>query len=282
MLKIKHSGLMGDIVYSIPSMLKLLKKFKETGVCLFIPSDKKATSHPGVKHIGEGLMFSQGMFNYIKPLLDGQDYMQDVIYCPESEIPADAIDFDIIRFGAVNTAACNIIDYYFKAFALIKEQPQAWVKLPSMPSVDHFDVLVGRSSRYVNKELDYRVLADYEIKCGFVGTQQEFELFSHDFPELAISYLPTVSALETAHYIANSTVYLGNQSFFFSLAESLQHPRVLEVFEPVPNVIPSGGLCAQALSTKGLVLILNELLSRTVSFDAYVNRPTAFVLTNEI
>ena len=273
---------MGDIVYSIPSILKLLKKFKETEACLFIPSDKKANSHPGVKHIGEGLMFSQGMFDYIQPLLGCQGFIQDVVYGPESDIPADAIDFDIIRSGAVNISACNIIDYYFKAFALVKDQPKAWIQLPLMPSVEHFDVLVGRSSRYVNKELDYQVLADYEIKCGFVGTRQEHELFCHDFPELAISYVPTVNALETAHYIANSTVYLGNQSFFFSLAESLQHPRVLEVFEPVPNVIPSGGICAQALSTKGLILILNELLSQAVSFNAYVNRPTAFVLTNEI
>ena len=46
--------------------------------------------------------------------------------------------------------------------------------------------------------------------------------------------------LELAGIIAGCKLFIGNQSFPFSIAEGLKVPRILEVYYKAANVIPEG------------------------------------------
>lgn len=258
-IDVKHSGLLGDIVYAMPAMLALARRAGAHKIRLFIPNDKAARNAPGVEHIGGGLMCSQAMFDYVRPLLEHQPCFDEIVYVEEARIPASAIDFDVIRSGAINTGAGNIKDYYFKAFGLLARAPAPWIESGfAGRGRGQFDVLIGRSSRYLNLGISYGILQEIPVRVGFIGTEREFELFRAHHPQMEISYVPTDTALDACNLIASAALYIGNQSFFFALAEALQANRLLEVFELVPNVVPSGGKCGQFLTTQGMALLLSD------------------------
>lgn len=260
MLEIKHSGQLGDIIYSLPAMLGLAKKLGRIRLRLFIPNDKIAHHAPGLNHIGGSLMVSPPMFDFIAPLLLSQPYIESINYVQEEQIPTSAVDFDIIRGGLLNLSAGNIKDYYLKAFGLMAPPIQPWISVPDAPHTQQFDIVVGRSTRYLNVSIDYRLLNQTQLSVGFIGTQGEFDAFRSFYPELTVTHAKTEDARDVCRLIASAQVYIGNQSLFFAIAEALQAPRLLEVFEPVPNVVPSGGCCGQFLTNQGLAFLLQNVL----------------------
>jgi hypothetical protein len=260
-LEFKHSGQLGDIIYSLPAMRSLAAKLGRARLRLFIPNDKIAHHAPGLNHVGGNLMVSQPMFDFIAPLLQSQPYIESVNYVQEARIPASAIDFDIIRGGLLNLSAGNIKDYYLKAFGLMAPPIQPWIVPPPTSPLQQFDIVVGRSTRYLNISIDYRLLNQTQLSVGFMGTQGEFDAFRKFYPEAAVLHAKTNDARDVCHLISSARVYIGNQSLFFAIAEALQATRLLEVFEPAPNVVPSGGRCGQFLTNQGLAFLLQEALN---------------------
>lgn len=260
-LEIKHSGQLGDIIYSLPAMRSLAARLGCTQLRLFIPNDKVAHHAPGLNHVGGNLMVSQAMFDFIAPLLRSQPYIESTNYVPEIQIPASAVDFDIIRGGLLNLSAGNIKDYYLKAFGLMTPMIQPWIYVPDASLNQQFDIVVGRSTRYLNVAIDYRLLNQTQLSVGFIGTQGEFDAFRNFYPELTITHAQTSDALNICHLISSARVYIGNQSLFFAIAEALQATRLLEVFEPAPNVVPSGGRCGQFITNQGLAFLLQDALN---------------------
>lgn len=279
MLAFKHSGQLGDIIYSLPAMIALSETKGVGNFVLYIPSDKRANHAPGINHVGGNLMVSESMYEFIEPLLTWQPYVSSVFYVPEKCIPSSAIDFDAIRSGQINLSAGNIKDYYFKAFGLVSRSAHQWLRRSFSATNGCFDVIIGRSTRYINDSVDYGVLADCDLNIGFVGIDSEFLNFSKRYPNLTIEHARASNALEVCDLISSSRLYIGNQSFFFSIAEALQADRVLEVFEPVPNVVPSGGRYAGFVSTQGLVSILVSFLGERSGFRHAVNEDPRYILS---
>lgn len=259
-LQIKHSGLMGDLIYSIPSILELMKKFKLEGVNIYIPNNKPSSENSSIKHIGGSLMFNHAMFDFIEPLLKEQEFIKEVFFVKEEEIPNNCVDFDIIRYGLINTGAGSIPSYYSKAFGLVIDHSKPWLHLNSKMKESPYKIIIGRSTRYINKSINYSLLSKLEYDLGFIGTEQEYKIFTKEFDCLRIKYLELQDARTAAHYISQSDLYIGNQSFLFSIAESMKVNRLIESFEPVPNVIPTGGKCGQFITTKGLYMQINQIL----------------------
>jgi hypothetical protein len=99
-------------------------------------------------------------------------------------------------------------------------------------------ILCNRTSRYRNEAIHYGFLQHQPLKVYFAGTMEEYAEFQSHVPKAV--YLPIKNFLELAIYISSAKVFIGNQSFCFSLAEAMKTPRVLEVCSFAPNVIPSG------------------------------------------
>lgn len=265
---VKHSGQLGDIIYAIPAMTILARKFGSDKIRLFVPRNKHAHRPPALKHVGGDFMISDEMFAFVKPLLIYQSCFSDVVSIDEHEIPKTAKDFDVIRSGCINTSAGNIKDYYFKVFGLLSRGVSPWVA----PSFDgrragQFDILIGRSTRYLNQSIDYGILAALGLRIGFIGTGAEYLTFSTRFPNVAAEYVPVTSAMEACDLIASSSLFIGNQSFFFAIAEALQTSRILEVFEPVPNVVPTGGICGKFITTHGLATLLSDFFAYPINIS---------------
>jgi hypothetical protein len=267
-LNFRHSGQLGDIVYAIPAMRAIARRHGASRFALYVPSDNAAHHADGLNHIGGTQMVSQPMFDFIVPLLRRQPFIEAVHFVPSHEIPADPFDCDRVRDSGINMCAGNIKDYYYKLFAVLAESPEQWVapsETVSEKGARH-DILIGRSTRYLNQAIDYGVLTQLGLRIGFVGLAREFDEFHARFPDLPIEYVRTRDALEVCDRIAEASLYIGNQSFFFAIAEALQTNRLLEAFEPVPNVVPSGGRCGQFVSTFGMGALVGTFFSRDVEF----------------
>jgi hypothetical protein len=259
-IEIRHSGQLGDIIYAIPAMKGLAKKVGAEKIHLYITKNKTANHHPDLKHMSGDVMISPGMFQFISPLLERQSCISEVSFVEESSIPATAIDFDVIRSGLLNLSAGNIKDYYFKAFGLLAEGQSSWIE-PGFAGRRNgkFDVVIGRSTRYLNQGINYAILNQLGLRVGFIGLEREFNELMARNKGLAIEYVPVSDAAAAADLIASAALFIGNQSLFFALAEALQANRLLEVFEPVPNVIPAGGKCGQFVTTSGLAALLGSV-----------------------
>ncbi|MCC8393251.1 hypothetical protein LJ656_11670 [Paraburkholderia sp. MMS20-SJTR3] len=265
---VKHSGQLGDIVYAMPAMKALARLSGSDKVRLSIPRNKQAHRPAALKHVGGDFMISDEMFAYLKPLLTYQECFSEVVSVDEREIPSGAADFDVIRSGCINVSAGNIKDYYFKVFGLVSRGTSPWIT----PSFDgrrsgQFDIVIGRSTRYLNQGIDYGILAALGLRIGFIGTANEYLAFANRFPSVAAEYVPTSSAMEACDLIASSSLFIGNQSFFFAVAEALQANRLLEVFEPVPNVLPTGGMCGQFIATRGFATLLRDFFDHPLAIS---------------
>ncbi len=73
---------------------------------------------------------------------------------------------------------------------------------------------------------------------------------------------PVVNFLELAAVIAGSKLFIGNQSFPFSIAEGLKATRLLEVYHRIPNVIPEGKNGYDFYFQKHFEYLVENLVSR--------------------
>lgn len=260
--KIKHSGHLGDIVYALPAIIGLINRFGYRTCEIFIPNDKPSGLQPAMNHPGGNIMINESMFNFIAPLLNNQPYISNAHFVSESVTPNECINFDTFRHCGLNLAAGNLANHYLKAFALFSDISQSWIHTNMHQIETEYSIIIGRSLRYLNDRINYEVLQEIDGSKGFIGTESEYKNFAKKFPKLNIKYIPLIDALDAANIMKSSKLYIGNQSFFFAIAEALKIPRILESFEPVPNVVPTGGICGQFLSTQGLQLLLKDIFKK--------------------
>lgn len=264
-LGVKHSGQLGDIVYSISFIKKYIQKYKFDYAIIFIPSDKKANHAKGLNHISNDVMITQSMYEFIKPLLVNEFLIRDVLFMPEKSIPENILDLDAIRNGNINLSAGNIKSYYYKYFGLIDSHSKNWLTQPISDKAHQYRIVIGRSTRYLNLAIDYTLLNDFELRIGYIGTDYEYAKTIENFPLLKIEKISIENALDVSAAISQSSLYIGNQSLFFAISEGLHHPRLLESFEPVPNVVPCPGNSGAFISTEGMMKLASDALSLNVS-----------------
>lgn len=254
MITFKHSGHLGDIVYAIPAMRQLAQQRGDAKFAVYVPNDSTGDQFKDLRQFGGDRMMTRAMFDFVRPLLLQQAGVSAVHFGDTASVPRDAIDLDVIREGRLNLSAGNIRDYYFKVFGLVSDEAAAapWLERSTQPAAAVYDVVLARSTRYLNESIDYSVLQAYTRSIGFLGTAQEFAQLRDRHPGLDIEHVRVADASQACDVIAASSLYVGNQSFFFAVAEGLRADRALEVFEPVPNVVPFGGRWAQFIDTAGL------------------------------
>ena len=100
---------------------------------------------------------------------------------------------------------------------------------------DH--IVIARSQRYNAPAISYSFLEKYKKKI-FVGVEQEWKEMKKMLPD--IEFFTVNDFLQLASIIAGSKLFIGNQSFPFSLAEGLKVNRLLEVYHQCPNVNVEG------------------------------------------
>jgi len=258
----RHSGRLGDILYSLP----LVKKMAETAgepADYFIPSDMPSRLGGDVYHPGGELMVGPKLFEFIRPLLEIQPYLRKLCFVKSSELPLEYIDLDGFKHCGLNLKAGLIQGWYRKAFGVAFPIEAPWLSLPAFEAsagrIPAFDVLLGRTTRFCNTSINYGFLDQIE-KAGFIGLRYEYEYFVERHQLNSLRHVPVESALELARAMLDCRVYVGNQSVNFAIADGMKIPRALEAFEPVPVASPVGGICFEYTQTRMLGHFLSEQL----------------------
>lgn len=207
-----HKGSLGDIIYSLPSII-----FMNGGIlCL------RKKPH----------------YNFLYSLLKKQDYLNDIFY-EKDVLDADLnkiINLDEFRNIHKNDLNKHLIKCHLEVVKGKVDLSTSW--LSNIDPIFKSKIIINRTPRYHNKkEIKWEVLEKYKKYCLFLGTEKEYKLFLKKY-KFDINYYKCKDALEIARIIKGSKIFIGNQSLCFSLAEAIKCPRILEVYYGKNNCQP--------------------------------------------
>lgn len=249
----KHTGHAGDVIYSIPAM-KALAKGKKIRLYFELNQPNRDFTKQ-MRHPNGNVMLTDRSVELFKPLMQQQ---------PEIEYfgawNGEPIHYDLTAFRSFpfDYRMYSITRWYFLTFAVTADLGKPWLQI--VPDNRFSDkIVLARSSRYHALDISYSFLSKYN-NLYFVGVQEEYESMKSEIPNL--QYQAVSNFAELAAIIAGCKLFIGNQSFPFSLAEALKVPRILEVYYQCPNVVPEGpnayDFCYQPQFEK----IVSDLLNR--------------------
>lgn len=257
----KHSGRLGDIIYSLPLVKKMAEDAGEA-VNFYIPCDVPSHLGGDVFHPGGDLMISPGLYSFIAPLLEVQPYLKKVHFVKSTELPTNYLNLDTFKSSGLNLKGGLIQGWYRKTFGVAFPLEAPWLLLPNFRTQVYepsFNVLIGRTTRFCNTSINYIFLNSIE-KVGFIGLKYEYEDFIERHGLHSVQHVPVADALEMARRMQDCRVYVGNQSVNFAIADGMKIPRALEAFEPAPVASPVGGVCYEYTHTGTLTKALSGLL----------------------
>lgn len=227
--RFKHSGNAGDVIYAWPAMRALADGHPlALRLALDVP-------HPHVHgvHPSGGVRLNRRMFEMLRPLLLAQP---QVASCDPYEGQTIDYDLDLVREYPFPLHCGHIARWYFLTFGVSADLGRPWLQAePDRAFADY--LLIARSARYHAPLIDYSFLRRH-ARIAFLGVESEFNAMRCMLPQLEWHRVPDF--LQMAKAIAGAQLFIGNQSFPFSLAEALKTRRILEVSPLWPNVIVEG------------------------------------------
>jgi hypothetical protein len=198
--------------------------------------------YPGAVHPYGMKMMNEYAFNMLKPLLEAQPYVQEF---KQWQGEKAHVDLDMHRQVKNHMPYGNIVTWQAMVYA--EMTPRFWepwleitldLDLPvPMPTIGK--IVINRTQRYHNQWIDYFFLKEYRDQLYFVGTKEEHEIFQTDWG-IELPYEPVLNFRHLAMILKTCKLFIGNQSMCFAIAEGLKVPRILEVCDQAPNVIPAG------------------------------------------
>lgn len=230
-ISFSHIGGAGDIIYAIPAMYELAQGRKiNLYLSLYHPLKHftKKMQHPNGK-----VILADKSVELFKPLILDQ---KDFIRC--EALSGQTVHYHLDAFWKFpfDYRMGTITRYYFLTYGISRDLGKPWLQVTPDHSFNDA-IVVARSSRYRSPGISYRFLQKYP-RIVFVGMPDEFDDMKKHISNL--EYNPVKDFRELASVIAGARFFIGNQSFPFSLAESMKVKRVLEVYPLCPNVLVEG------------------------------------------
>jgi hypothetical protein len=224
MKRFKHSGALGDLIYSLP----IVKQMGGGEFYLHLNQMDWIGQH----YYGSApAPFHQGRMNlkdhaYMKTFMEAQEYITkfDVMY-PTTEI---TVNLDRFRPAFVGHPT-NYIELYGQTHGLSTEErgivnTSTWLTVPNPRSIAGRPVVINRTERWIppipGPQWMMLKQQGMEAEAVFVGLEQEYQKFKED-TGWDIPWEPTETMLDLAEVIAGAEVFVGNQSQCFALAVGL-------------------------------------------------------------
>lgn len=264
-----HTGNIGDVWSAIPAMRQHnIKSGKK--IDLYLIKNVPAFYYEGAVHptksdaTGENVMLNQKMIDMMIPLLKAQPFINEVISVDYSEYEnyKDKIQVHLewFRETHVGMPHLSINRWYFYVYPdLTCDLSGVWLQVPeSYRDLAVGKIIITRSERYTNPDIDYSFLKPYEDDCLFCGTMREYNNFCMSYG-LNIRKLNINNFLELAQAIKQCKFHITNQTQAFQLSESQKIPRILEVCSFAANCIPIGEKAYDFQKQLGLEYAFHEL-----------------------
>jgi len=224
MKRFKHSGALGDLIYSLP----IVKQLGGGEFYLHLNQMDWIGQHyygalPTPFHQGR---MTQADFAYMKDFMEAQDYITkfNILDPATHEITHNLDRFRPLFVGHPT----NYIDIYANVFNLTPDEQglinsNPWLTVPNPKVIEGKPVVINRTQRWIPPQLgpawaEFR--EGVEPNAVFVGLPQEYEAFKQD-TGWNIPYHPTQTMLELASVIAGAEAFIGNQSQAYALAVGL-------------------------------------------------------------
>jgi hypothetical protein len=231
-INVLHNGNAGDIIYCLPIIKKLYEVCGKP-VNLVLKLNDPLKIGDGYEHPLGAVMLNEKMVEGLSPLLLAQHYINEVSIFNDHSIH---LDLTLFRSAGFALDKGDIARWSFFTTGINTNLAAAWLTVePDKKYADH--IVLARSSRYNNTLIDYSFLSKYP-KLVFIGVKTEYDEMKKVLPNLA--WQQVTDFLELAQIIAGCRLFIGNQSFPYSVAEGLKAVRLLEVFYQIPNVMPEG------------------------------------------
>lgn len=245
MKKIKnfsHTGNIGDVWASIPSLREF---YRQTGrkANLYLEKDTPATYYEGAVHPtkseeGHNVALNQKMIDMMIPLLQAQECIEEVKVWEEEHIDVYLAAFRDTYVGLPNFSINRWYFYIYPDFSC--DLSDIWLNVPDADKdCAKGKIMITRSERYTNPNIDYSFLRPYEDDLVFCGTMREYNVFCMNY-DLNIRKLTITNFLELAQAIKQCRFHITNQTQAFQLSEGQKIPRILELCGFAANCIPIG------------------------------------------
>jgi hypothetical protein len=231
-LNFTHGGNAGDIIYALPT-LKKIQELTGVPINLYLRLGKPMALRLYNAHPLGNVMLNQKMADLLFPLLRAQSYISK---CEVYTNEVIDIDLDNFRAGLIPQDKGNIAHWCGYITGVSPDLYTNWLTVK--PDTTYAEsIVIARSGRYQNRSIDYAFLNKYS-NLQFIGIESEYLEMKKMVPGLL--WLQVADFLQLAQIVAGAKLFMGNQSFPFSIAEGLKATRILEVSFEVINVIPEG------------------------------------------
>ena len=236
----KHSGTLGDLIYSLSIVKKLAQNDVEYKVALH--NIENCVAKYGYRpedidpqHKGR---FTLKDFEMLLPLLRRQPYIETVGKWYQGDVEPD-VDLDSFRGVLFRGFEGNYVEAYHRTFNIpftVQDYDTPWLEADPKTVKP---VVITRSKRYrpPNGDEGWRTIIDTGMlsdNAMFVGTPAEYADFIQTF-NIVVDYYPAKDFLDLANVIAGADLVVCNQGFTYSLAIGLGKETVLEINKLVPQ-----------------------------------------------
>jgi hypothetical protein len=245
LISFRHSGKLGDIVYSLPAVRAL------GGGIFYVDAATTYFEKPAL-----GREKAQMMAD----LLETQNYIHRAAIFDGEPITCD---LDRFRVKAVPVHAFNIFNsetdklagfFFGNGVKELRQKlipgmevnlPQChWevaglsgradVNTPWLQGIEPkplAEIVISKTSRHQGT-LDWLGLKEYASRSVFVGLAEEWRAFRNAY--FHVDFYQVSGLLEFAQVVAGAKLYVGNQSFGLALADAMLIPRIAELWESNP------------------------------------------------
>lgn len=200
-----HSGDLGDIIYSLPTI-------RAAGGGKLILFD-----YPGRTAHG----MTEEKVRRIRPLLEYQSYIHSVEWSSTKQ------DSSLNGFRDHVRNQRNLIDSHLATHGFSWEHRSSkWLEVPTHKY--GLPVIFARSSRYNNPRFPWKRIVDkYKKLAGFIGTKEEHASFCSSFGD--VPFVEANDFLTMAQLIDGSQLFVCNQSAPGAVGHGLFHTMIMEL-----------------------------------------------------
>lgn len=231
-ISFKHSGDMGDIVSSLPTVRAICAK--ENATARMVLDATGGRTDPYVTAMTkEGNKFSSYQAEFLKPLLEAQEYVSEV-KIDETGTEESDYNLNIFRSEFSNPKTLletrqNLMYLHQSALGLPVGYDGPWLKVEANGKPE--GTLIARSTRYQSAHLAIEVLIHEMNMEGtpyfFVGTALEYHAFKDAFRFAKPGRKIVDNALEMAKAVAEADTVICNGTLLFWIAVGLGHSKIL-------------------------------------------------------
>lgn len=206
-----HSGKMGDVIYSLPTIRAM------GGGILYLPENGPEVT---------------GMYSFMKSLLEMQSYIHEVRQAPDSVFYDDSrewVDVDLnLHRTHPQRGKVNMVQRYFDVFGISQPVPEQWMRSTPAP-LESTMVSVTPRFRNASRVSWKHVLKRIDGMAYFMGTDEDYFEFTRRYGILPRIYAP--DALTVASFVSGASAIYCNQSFVLTLSQAMNKTRYVE-FKP--------------------------------------------------